>query len=696
LLYAGSPSNKIPASSLHSQNKNIIKPTKTIPKYKEGEVIVKFKKRIQTSQAKAFARAMGLNVSKEFKTLSKMKNRTYILIRSKSLSTEELIKKLQSDPNVESVEPNHIYKPLQVPNDPKFGKLWGQQNTGQTVNNTDGTEDADIDAPEAWDISTGSNDVVIAVIDTGVDYLHEDLAANMWKNKKEIPDNGIDDDNNGYVDDIYGINAVNGSGDPMDVPNEDGSHGTHVSGSIAAVGNNGKGVVGISWNAKIMALKFLSNNDGGSTSSGAIECLEYVIAQKNAGVNIVATSNSWGGGGFETALKDAIQATTDLGILFVAAAGNDSNDNDTNPSYPASYDLSGIISVAATDQNDALASFSNYGAASVDLSAPGTNILSSTPRIYIPKNGDIFFDDLEHGMGKWITGGTKNTWAISTDQEIFENPDHPVPSPTHFLSDSPGVEYSPDTDSWVMLKNDIDLSAYGPDNHIYIGMGSAAYIEGNDYDHGMVEVSGDGGATWTVLHDFSGYADYWKNPYSFEIPNNIKTSHFRFRFHMKTDDTKQLDGWLIDNIGIGTELVSNYEYMQGTSMAAPQVSGAIAVLASVYTSDSMSIRKARILTNVDLLNSLDGKVVSGGRLNLKKAIGDGPVTCPQGEYFAQGTQQCIEGTATTPGPLTPLPDCKRIQGTNDCTTGDPVPDPDPYPSLPNCEVIQGTDHCIGG
>jgi len=704
LLYAGSSGAEIPASSLHPQRQSTAKMAKKAPKYKEGEVIVKFKKNIQMSQAKALTHSMNLNVAKEFKTLSKVKKKAYMLIRSKSLSTEELISKLRSDPNVESVEPNYIYKPLKVPNDPKFGKLWGQHNTGQTINGTNGTEDADVDAPEAWDISTGSDTVVIAVIDTGVDYLHEDLAANMWKNPNEIPDNGIDDDGNGYVDDVYGIDAANNSGDPMDVVAEDGGHGTHVSGTIAAVGNNGKGVVGVSWNTRIMALKFLSTVDGGSTTSGAIECLEYVIAQKNAGVNIVATNNSWGGGGFETALKDAIQSTNNLGILFIAAAGNDEEDNDVTPHYPSSYDLPGIISVAATDQDDELVSTrkhyygSNYGASSVDLAAPGINILSSIPRQYTPKSGDIFFDDMESGIGKWITGGTNNTWAISDNQEDFENSSFPVPSPTHFLSDSPGVDYSPNTNSWVKLKDDIDLSGYGAGSHVYVGIGSAMYIEGN-YDHATVEVSGDGGSTWKTLFDFSGYARYWQNPYTFEIPDSVKTAHFSLRFRLNSDDSYQYPGWLIDNIGIGTEASSQYAYYGGTSMATPQVTGAVAVLASIYTGDSIARRKARILDSVDTLASLNGKVSTGGRLNLKSAIDTGATeTCPEGQHHRQGTLTCVPGTAVPPPELSDSPcgtGMRMTQGTEECVSAEEVAPPGTYlPSCPEGErLIQGTDQC---
>jgi PKD repeat protein len=232
------------------------------------------------------------------------------------------------------------------------------------------TNDADIDAPEAWDIETGnSNDVVIAVIDTGVDYDHEDLAANMWLNEHELNGVvGVDDDGNGYIDDIKGWDFFSDDNDPDD----ENGHGTHCSGTIAAEGNNGRGVVGVSWNAKIMPLRFLGP-DGGSTSD-AILAIEYATMM---GVDIM--SNSWGGGGYSVALEDAISAANDAGILFVAAAGNAGTDNDVYPHYPSSYNVPNVISVAATDSFDNLAYFSNYGLISVDLGAPGVSIYSTLP-----------------------------------------------------------------------------------------------------------------------------------------------------------------------------------------------------------------------------------------------------------------------------------------------------------------------------
>ncbi len=290
---------------------------------------------------------------------------------STSQDTGRAIEALYRSGTVVYAEPDYRLKADRTPNDPKFPRLWGMHNTGQTG----GTPDADIDAPEAWDERVVAPDVVLAVIDTGVDYRHKDLRANMWTNPQEIADNGIDDDNNGYVDDVYGIDTYNGDSDPID----DHGHGTHVSGTIAGRGNNQVGVAGVAWRSQIMALKFLGRGGTGPTS-GAIEAINYALAAKQAnGYQRVILSNSWGGGSFSQALYDAIDAARAAGVLFTASAGNDGSDTDTKPHYPSSYDLPNIVSVGATDHRDRPASFSNYGCGSVDLFAPGNRIYSTVP-----------------------------------------------------------------------------------------------------------------------------------------------------------------------------------------------------------------------------------------------------------------------------------------------------------------------------
>ncbi|MCP4047283.1 MAG: S8 family serine peptidase, partial [Gammaproteobacteria bacterium] len=301
-------------------------------------------------------------------------------ITDDELSIEQAISELQATGQVEYAEPDYPLSINTTPNDTSFSQLYGLHNTGQNG----GTADADIDAPEAWGITTGSSSVIVAVIDTGVQYDHPDLISNMWVNPGEIAGNGTDDDNNGYIDDIYGIDTFNNDSDPMD----DNSHGTHVAGTIGAIGNNGQGIAGVNWNVSIMALKYLSNTGNGLTSD-AVELLTYINNMKvNHGIDIRISNNSWGGGSYSQALYDAIVLTESAGILFVAAAGNDGVDNETLPHYPSSYDLDSIIAVAATDRNDDAYTNTNYGLTSVDLAAPGVSIYSTvTGSSYGTKTG---------------------------------------------------------------------------------------------------------------------------------------------------------------------------------------------------------------------------------------------------------------------------------------------------------------------
>ncbi|MFQ3259633.1 MAG: serine protease [Gammaproteobacteria bacterium] len=286
------------------------------------------------------------------------------------MSTKDAIALLKSHQAIEYVEPDYQVSIARTPDDPRFDELWGLNNDGQTG----GTADADIDAVEAWDISTGSRDVVVGVIDTGIDYSHSDLASNMWVNSSEIPGDGIDNDGNGFIDDVHGINAITDSGDPMD----DEGHGTHVSGTIGASGGNGIGVVGVNHEVSLVGCKFLDAAGNGSTSD-AIKCIDYMVSLKNSGVNLRVLNNSWGGGGYSQALADAIASSEAADLLFVAAAGNDTIDNDVNPHYPSNYENASVLSVASTDQTDGISWFSHYGLTSVDMGAPGSAILSTTP-----------------------------------------------------------------------------------------------------------------------------------------------------------------------------------------------------------------------------------------------------------------------------------------------------------------------------
>ncbi len=278
---------------------------------------------------------------------------------------EIAIDTLKQHAEVRYAEPNYVLRAYDTPNDTYFGLLWGLNNTGQSVNRTTGAADADIDALQAWSLTTGTKDVVVGVVDTGVDYNHPDLAANVWNNPGGIGD---------CAQSTHGYNAINSTCDPMD----DNHHGTHVAGTIGAAGNNGAGVVGVNWNTSIMGLKFLDSSGSGYTLD-AIDAIHFAVRAKLAGVNVRAINNSWGGGGFSQALLDEINLAGANDILFVAASGNSTANVDVRPSYPCSYSASNVVCVAATTQSDGIAYFSSYGANSVHLGAPGTNIASTFP-----------------------------------------------------------------------------------------------------------------------------------------------------------------------------------------------------------------------------------------------------------------------------------------------------------------------------
>ncbi|MCS7197318.1 MAG: S8 family serine peptidase [Candidatus Bipolaricaulota bacterium] len=325
--------------------------------YVQDQLLVRFKPGTSGHSIAATHTAIGARAVRAFTIVSDL----YLVQLPAGISVKEAIARYRSDKNVLYAEPNLILKVAATyPDDPRFDELWGLQT---------------IDAPEAWEITTGSSDVVVAVIDTGIDYTHEDLAENIWQNE-DCDSDGTDDDDNGYVDDCHGIDTVNGDSDPMD----DNGHGTHVAGTIGAVGDNAIGVVGVNWEVRLMACKFL-DAWGFGTLAGALACLEYVQVMRDRGVNIVATNNSWGGFGFSQALFDAIAAHLSRGILFIAAAGNLGEDHDPEPDLflPSGYYLPNIIAVAATASDDTLTWFSDYGRRTVHLGAPGEGILSTVP-----------------------------------------------------------------------------------------------------------------------------------------------------------------------------------------------------------------------------------------------------------------------------------------------------------------------------
>ncbi len=329
------------------------------PRYAAGEVLVRFRPAARAAQRAASLAAARATVLQQYPIAG------IVRLKLDSLSVEDAVARLSKDPQVLYAEPNWVVTVDRTPDDPFFPDQWPLANRGQTQ----GTPGADIRAEYAWDVTTGDSTLVVGVIDSGVDYHHPDLAANVWTNPGEIPGNGIDDDGDGYVDDVHGWDFANGDSDPWD----DNGHGTHVAGTIAAVSDNGYGVAGVCWHAKIMALKFI-NAAGSGFISNAIAAIEFAARH-----HVRITNNSWSGGPYSQALVDVITAAGADGMLFVAAAGNSGSDLDVTPAYPAAYPVPEILSVAATDKNDSLAAFSNYGQQAVDLAAPGVSVLSLWP-----------------------------------------------------------------------------------------------------------------------------------------------------------------------------------------------------------------------------------------------------------------------------------------------------------------------------
>lgn len=326
----------------------------------EGELLVKFEGggAAAATVAPMVNAQIGAQMLEEFPGIGWQRVRL-----PEGMSVGEALERYQRMTGVVAAQPNYIYHLNATPNDPSFNQ---SQMYGMFK----------IQAPTAWDTATGSPAVVVAVIDTGILYTHEDLSANMWHNPGEIAANGIDDDSNGYIDDVYGIDLANHDSDPTD----DYGHGTHVAGTIGAVGNNAKGVVGVNWNVRIMAVK-LHDSSGNATAANAAAAFQYITMMRSRGINIRVSNNSWGGApeaaGYDQVLKDAIDAAGAVDILNVFSAGNDGRNIDAAPSYPASYNSPSILSVASSTSTDSRSSFSNWGATSVDLAAPGSNILST-------------------------------------------------------------------------------------------------------------------------------------------------------------------------------------------------------------------------------------------------------------------------------------------------------------------------------
>jgi subtilisin family serine protease len=582
-----------------------------VAEYIPGEILVKFK---DTSPSRSVSinsihSYVGSLKKKKFKKL-----KIHHVKLPDGLSVEEAVQLYQQDPNVEYAEPNYIvHATATLPDDTSFSQLWGLDNTGQTVNSVTGTADADIDAPEAWDDTTGSPNVVVAVVDTGVTYDHPDLTDNIWTNTPEITaactddiDNNangivddcdecgdsIDNDGNGYIDDCYGWDFLSDDNDPMDFTD----HGTHVAGTIAAVGNNAVGISGVMWQAQIMPLRFLGIDGNGSTAD-AVEAILYANAN---GAHII--NNSWGGGGFSRTLKDAIDASN---TTIVFAAGNGGSDetgdnNDSFPFYPASYTSANIISVAATHSSDDLTTFSNFGVNSVDLAAPGKNIYSTIPARETIFNDNFNDNDLKNDG--WTTGGTHDDWAVSNDFGRLS------------MTDRPSADYRDNTNTWSQAP----VFSLAGKTGCKVTYMRGLTIQFNDFLH--VEASIDQ-ASWTILNSYTGIADSGFREINDDLTGFDGQPAVYIRFRLESDASSTAAGAYIDDVDVNcyasTYAGTEYDFKQGTSMATPHVSGVAGLILSQNAALANYQIKALILNNVDPKGL---QVLTGGRLNADDAV----------------------------------------------------------------------------
>lgn len=545
----------------------------------EGEVILTFKSSATEATASAVLKRHSLTgLHRRFDSLFRNRQRVSGMVRDHSRKTADLIQELKDDPDVEAAEPNYLRRvSAVVPNDADFSKLWGLSNSGQTVNASAGVSGVDIQYLKAWKLSRSATaadapEVVVAVVDTGVDITHPDLAANVWTNPGETAGNNQDDDGDGYTDDVHGYDFAENTAAITD----SGYHGTHVAGTIAAVGRNGLGIIGVEPHAKILPLKVSSDGDSMSTSA-ILSAINYVLKLKARGINIVAVNASYGGSSSTTAERTAIEALRDAGIILVAAAGNDGTNNDSRPQYPAAYTTANIITVAALDQDGTLASFSNYGSTSVDIAAPGVNVYSSSPAASTTVAGVRM-------------SGT--SWTA-------------VPIEYSGLTDSAGIT------GLVVdcgIGNTAEFPASVSGNIALIQRGTLTFAD-------KVTNAAKAGARAAIVYDNTADALSAGNWTLNTAGGWLPALHIT-----------QASGQAIlvkMAAGSSTATVLNYpgteggyRFLDGTSMAAPHVTGAVAFAALNFPDETMAARRTRILSHATPLAGLTGKVSAGAYLNL--------------------------------------------------------------------------------
>jgi subtilisin family serine protease len=581
--------------------------------YVAGEVLVRYRSDASVQQIEAVEKQFSLVV---LGALPHLRLRHYQL--PAGLGVPEAIDQISSRPGVESVDPNVVQQLEGIPSDPLFPQQWGLHNTGQLVQGIAGSPDADIDWPEAMDLHQSLLPVTIAVVDTGVALDHPEILANTWFNPNEF-DNGIDDDGNGYVDDLIGWNFINGNNLPLD----DRGHGTNVAFTAAGVQENAEGGSGTAPAARIMALRVADQLQGFGTP--VVSLSNFLLATTYAAAQGARIINFSAGGTTPTSAQESqIEWLDSQGVLLVAAAGNGAfvgddsgDDNDVFPVYPASYPTPNILSVAATGQSDQLTGFSNFGDTSVDLAAPGENMFVADVRRGFPllenfeglAPGWTVGDACSFGCPSWgfFVDALFNSWVSDGSENAFGSP----------------VSYLPWTDSW--LDSPVVSLAFGP---VLVFREWHALASG---DALHVEVSTNG-IDWTSLASYTGFSASAAPGTSFD-PGDLRVIDLKpyegipiqISFRLITNGSSQADGVYVDDVFITQVEVfsydgTQYQYTDGTSFSAPLVAGVAALLMSQHPELSHHEILDAILASVDPLPGLSGKVATGGRLNARAAI----------------------------------------------------------------------------
>jgi subtilisin family serine protease len=627
LAAAATAADSTPSTSLPSALSSKLAEREFVPR----ELIVRFEPGVRERTRASVLRDEGAVLEERLQLPGA------VLVRlPRGQSVAAAAEEFERHPEVRYAEPNRLHHMHATPSDARFAELWGLHQPS----------DADIDAPQAWDVTPGSSSVVVAVVDTGVAYNHPDLASNMWAN--DDPPDGVDNDANGRVDDARGWDFLGNDNTPLDV---DG-HGTHVAGTIGATGNNGLGVTGVNWDVSIMALRACCDADGFFPTSAIVDAFGYACAN---GADIV--NGSFGSNELDTPVRDAILACPSM--LFVFSAGNDTADLDgTGPdfdSYPCELhrpptSAPNVICVAATDRNDQLASFSNHGTSAVHLAAPGSEILSTSPyeTIWGPDGFDDATDtDFNTRWGDRTSTAGDKLWGRTASIRD---------SGTHSLTDSPAGNYAADTSTTIRR-----LDAFSLTGKAGCSLHYAMRLD-TEFDFDSFSLfGGTTPATPTSLDSWSGSTEgsFFDVSSDLSMFDGEPTVYVRFR--LDSDDIFNFDGVYVDDVSVkclepgGTD----YESLDGTSMATPHVVGVAALLLAQNPARTVAELRTLLTSSTDALGSLADKTATGGRLNACKALGRSAADCG--------------GPAPPPPPQPPAPQPPAPQL--------PAPQP-PAPQLP--------------